>query len=186
MLVILVFFKAFIYVQRVRATCALYVRTREERQTDNPSATRTLTINMYHMDVSSTWAFFALPLAGLFSCSRSGTQEARVNTGCKRGPWPRSVARALGVQSRENWQITTGSLSGQLEPTRPMQTRKTTAQFPPHVVFSFPRPPPHVIFSFFVSGCCYGTTAALQAFPFMTAKNGAFGCRLESVRVRTR
>ena len=124
MLVILVFFKAFIYVQRVRATCALYVRTREERQTDNPSATRTLTINMYHMDVSSTWAFFALPLAGLFSCSRSGTQEARVNTGCKRGPWPRSVARALGVQSRENWQITTGSLSDQLEPTRPMQTRK--------------------------------------------------------------
>ena len=51
-----------------------------------------------------TSAFFALPPAGLFSCSRSrGTQEARVNTGCKCGPWPRSVARALGVQGRENW-----------------------------------------------------------------------------------
>ena len=29
----------------------------------------------------------------------------------KCGPWPRSVARALGVQSLENWQVTTGSHS---------------------------------------------------------------------------
>ena len=44
-------------------------------------------------------AFFALPPAGLFSCSRSrGTQEARVNTGCKSGPWLRSVARVWGVK----------------------------------------------------------------------------------------
>ena len=37
-------------------------------------------------------------------------------------------------------------------------------RFSPHVIFSFSRSP-HVIWSFFVSGCCcYGTTAARQAF----------------------
>ena len=41
---------------------------------------------------------------------------------CKCGPWPRSVACALGVQSRENWQVTTGSASNHAEPTRPMET----------------------------------------------------------------
>ena len=41
----------------------------------------------------------------------------------KFGPWPRSAARALGVQSRENWQVTTGGHSEHVEPSRPMQTR---------------------------------------------------------------
>ena len=46
-------------------------------------------------------AFFSLPVAGLFSCSRlRGTQGARPDPVRKFGPWPRSVARALGVQSR--------------------------------------------------------------------------------------
>ena len=47
------------------------------------------------------WHFgiFSLPAAGLFSCSRlRGTQGARPDTGRKFGPWPRSVACALGVQ----------------------------------------------------------------------------------------
>ena len=80
---------------------------------------------------------FSLPSTGLSSCSRlRGTQEARVNTGYKYGPWPRSVARALGVQSRENWYITMGSLSYQLKPTKTMQTRKQSRS-PPHVSFSF-------------------------------------------------
>ena len=32
------------------------------------------------------------------------------------------VARALGLQNRQIWQVTTGSLSDQVEPTRPMHT----------------------------------------------------------------
>ena len=37
---------------------------------------------------------------------------------CKCGPWPRSAARALGVRSWENWQITIWSVSDHLEPGR--------------------------------------------------------------------
>ena len=47
-----------------------------------------------------TPAFFSLPAACLSSCSRlRGTQGARPDPARKFGPWPRSVARALGVQS---------------------------------------------------------------------------------------
>ena len=43
-------------------------------------------------------AFFALPVAGLSSCSRlRGTQGARPDLARKVCPWPRSVARDLGV-----------------------------------------------------------------------------------------
>ena len=52
-----------------------------------------------------------------------------MNAGCKCGPWPRSVARALGVQSRENWQITTGLNSDDVEPTRPIETRNNQIIF---------------------------------------------------------
>ena len=59
---------------------------------------------------------------------------------------------------------------------------KIKAQLPPHVIFSFSRSPPHVFFPCFVSGCCcYGTTAALQAFPFMAAANGVSACGLVSM-----
>ena len=45
-------------------------------------------------------AFSSLPAAGLSSCSRlRGTQGARPDPARKFGTWPRSVARALGVQS---------------------------------------------------------------------------------------
>ena len=40
----------------------------------------------------------------------------------KCGPWPRSVTHALGVQSHEKWQVTTGSHFDHIEPSRPMQT----------------------------------------------------------------
>ena len=40
----------------------------------------------------------------------------------KFGARPGSVARALGVQSRANWQVITRSLSAELEPTRAMET----------------------------------------------------------------
>ena len=41
---------------------------------------------------------------------------------CKCGSRPDSVARALGVQSREIWQVTTESLSDQPEPSRSIET----------------------------------------------------------------
>ena len=48
-------------------------------------------------------AFFALLAVGLSSCSRlRGTQGARPDPACKFGPWPRSMARALGVRSRKS------------------------------------------------------------------------------------
>ena len=44
---------------------------------------------------------FPLPAAGLSSCSRlRGTQGAHPDPARNVGPWPRFVARALGVQSR--------------------------------------------------------------------------------------
>ena len=47
-----------------------------------------------------TSAFFSLPAAGLSSCSRlRGMQGARRVAVRTFGPWPRSVTRALGVQS---------------------------------------------------------------------------------------
>ena len=47
-----------------------------------------------------TSAFFSFPAAGLFSGSRlRGAQGARPDPTLNFGPWPRSVARALGVQS---------------------------------------------------------------------------------------
>ena len=38
-------------------------------------------------------------------------------------PWPGSVARALRIQSHEIWQVTTGSLSDQPEPSESIETR---------------------------------------------------------------
>ena len=101
---------------------------------------------------------------------------------CKCGSRPSSVARALGVQSSEIWQVTTGSLSGQLAPTKPVQTPKMAC----------------FVFSFFTSFAAvfdmkkhsnqqrlgsHGTTAALQAFPFVTATNGAFAWVCAGVHV---
>ena len=65
---------------------------------------------------------FSLPAAGLFSRSRlRGTQRGSpVHHGASVGPGP--VARSLGVQSRESWQVIARLLSDQLEPIRPMQT----------------------------------------------------------------
>ena len=79
---------------------------------------------MYQVDVFCTSPSFFLPPADPFSSSRpQGTQGVRVYTRRKSGPRPISVARALGVQSREKWHVTTGSISDDLEPTRPIETR---------------------------------------------------------------
>ena len=67
------------------------------------------------------------PAAGLFSRFRPRVmqQGACVYVQCtprrKCGSWPDFVACALGLQSRENWQITAGSHSDLLEPSRPME-----------------------------------------------------------------
>ena len=89
---------------------------------------------------------------------------------CKCGSRPGSVARSLGVQSYEIWQENTGSLSDQLEPTRPTQNPQM-GFFP--LIF-------HLSLLLFLK-ChssrqrlgSHGTTAALQAFPFVIATNGS-------------
>ena len=47
-----------------------------------------------------------------------GTQGAICTPRCKCGSRPESVACPLGVQSREIWHVTTGSLSAELEPSK--------------------------------------------------------------------
>ena len=67
---------------------------------------------------------FSLPAGGLLSHSRlRGTQGTRLYTTVQ--VWVPAGLRgvALVVQSREILQVTTGSLSDQLEPTRPMHPR---------------------------------------------------------------
>ena len=129
----------------------------------------------------------ALSPAGLFSCSRlRGTQEAHVNTGCM---WALAKVRGTCSGGSMSRKLANTEWIG-LRPVRANQTHantKTEAQFPPHSIFSFSRSPPHAIFSFFVSGCCcYGTTAALEAFPVLTATNGASSCGLVILRACAR
>ena len=79
-------------------------------------------ITMYEMNLLWTSAFFAPP-HGVFSRALGlGRQGTRLNPGCKFRSRPGSMARALGVQSREIWEITTGRHSEHVEPCRPMQT----------------------------------------------------------------
>ena len=114
-----------------------------------------------------------------FSPSAAGLFSSCVYTRRKFEPRPGSVARALGVPSPAIWQVVAGSLSAELEPTRPMDIPKLSS-----------------LFTFFTSLLLflkchssrqrlgrYGTTAALQAFPSVTAPNGASGCVCERARV---
>ena len=53
--------------------------------------------------VSAPLAYFSVPAAGLSSCSRlRGTQGARLDPARRFGLWPRSVAPAMGLQSRKS------------------------------------------------------------------------------------
>ena len=67
-----------------------------------------------------TWAFFSLPAAGLFACSRlHGTQGARPNTTAQ--VW--TLAEVRGTRSGDSEsQVPTGRHSEHVEPSRPMQT----------------------------------------------------------------
>ena len=65
-------------------------------------------------------SFLALLVAG-HAAGPSVHHGASV-VGPVRAPW----CRALGAQSRKVWRVPTGSLSEQLEPTRPMQSPKTS------------------------------------------------------------
>ena len=75
-------------------------KEREEKGEDDAWDGKKTYITMYKCVFFGPSAFFALPAAGRFSCSRlRGTQGARPGPARKFGLWPRSVARALGVQS---------------------------------------------------------------------------------------
>ena len=121
------------------------------------------------------WTF--LRNTKLFSCGR-GSFLALSAAGHTCGSRPGSVERALGVQSNEIWQAIAGLLSGQLAPTRPMQTPKTL------YFFSFTFSP---LLLFLESHTnrqrlgSQGTTVALAAFPLVTVTNGASACGFVSV-----
>ena len=67
-----------------------------------------------------TFAFFSLPAAGLFSCSRlRGTQGARRNTTAQ--VWALADVRGT-CSGGSNWQVPSRRDSEHLEPSRPMQT----------------------------------------------------------------
>ena len=86
-----------------------------------------------------------------------------------RGAWS-------GRSKSQNLASNGGLLSDQLEPTRPMQPT------PPKIVFHL-----SAAVLKYHSSCqrlgSHGTTAALQAFPFVTATIGASACGFVSVRV---
>ena len=72
---------------------------------------------------------FSLPAVGLISRSRLGCGARRgpaCTPRCKCGSRPGSVARALGVHSREIWQVTTGSLSAEVEPSKTIENPHIT------------------------------------------------------------
>ena len=72
------------------------VTPRETSHSPKESLVHKIYINVFFGPL----AFFSLPAAGVSLCSRlRGTQGARPEPVRKFGPWPRSVARALGVQS---------------------------------------------------------------------------------------
>ena len=86
---------------------------------------------LYLVCVRTKCTFFAEYKSFLFRpwvFSRDLGCGARRGAACtpqrKFGSRPGFVARALGVQSREIWQVIAGSLSDQLEPTRPMENPK--------------------------------------------------------------
>ena len=77
---------------------------------------------MYQMHLLCTSATFSVPIAGLFSRFRLRGKQGALYTRRKFGPRPVSVARALGVQSRANWQEITGSLSAEPGPRETTET----------------------------------------------------------------
>ena len=84
------------------AFCSIFFLVSERSGRRKPPAERSA-LYTYINVLFSPSAFFSLPAAGLSSCSRlRGTQGARPGPARKFGPWPRSVARALGVQSRKS------------------------------------------------------------------------------------
>ena len=94
------------------------------------------------------------------------------------------MAHALGIQSCEIWQVTTGPLSDESQPTRPIETPIICIYFVFHLsLLLFLKD--HSSRQWLGS---HGTTAALYAFPFVTATlgtatNGPSACVFVSVCV---
>ena len=71
-------------------------------------------VSVAYVHLTPTWGWWegdTIYIVGVFvfdDCIRCTSREAARTPRRKFGPRPRSVARALGVQSREDWQVTTG------------------------------------------------------------------------------
>ena len=92
----------------------------------HPHPEREPCMYMYIPNTPGTLEAVSLPAAGHSSCSRlRGTQRGRLYSWCKFGHRAGSVARAPGVQSRASWQVITGSLSAEPEPSRSIENPQT-------------------------------------------------------------
>ena len=94
----------------------------------------------------------------------------RVYTRHKFGPRMGSWARALGVQNCASWQVIAGSLSADPEPTRPMESPQISILSLFCALLLFLEYHAAAVKSRLDS---HDTAASLQAFPFVTATNGA-------------
>ena len=82
-------------------------------------------------------ALFSGTRGSFLVLSAPGHAGARPNKRRKCGPWSRYVALALGFQSREKWQVTTGRHSEHVEPSRSMQTHVRGEQISDGLRMSF-------------------------------------------------
>lgn len=144
-------------------------------------------MSMYEIHFFSGILYLS-PAADLFSCTLSF--RSRRGPACtpwhKCGSRPASVTRALGPESREIWQVTTGSRSDLLEPSRSMETPNCRFIF--YHVFAqnscwavVPKVPYTAHSSLQILGS-HGTTAELQAPAFVTATNVDSACERVNVR----
>ena len=86
------------------------------------SSTKTV-VSSTHQQPTHTAIFFLFRPRVFSRALGSGARREPARTPRRKcEPWPRSVARALEAQSRENWQVTTGRHSDHVYPSRPMQT----------------------------------------------------------------
>ena len=99
--------------------------TTEHTKRKAPFASNAKQLRIQHISLRKDRSYFTLRQTFLFrppvssrALGRGARRGAACARRCKCGCRPRSMARAPGVQSREIWQVTTGSLFAELEPSK--------------------------------------------------------------------
>ena len=99
--------------------------TTEHTKRKAPFASNAKQLRIQYISLRKDRSYFTLRQTFLFrppvfsrALGRGARRGAACARRCKCGCRPRSMARAPGVQSREIWQVTTGSLFAELEPSK--------------------------------------------------------------------